>query len=73
MNLLKKEQESQCNELDRKQLKYPKPRKENNLKALPLVTTHNDRKLNNILKTDENMSQSILTVILIDSNQQPQT
>ena len=58
-------------ELDRKELSNPKPKNENNIQILPLVTTFNPRnknitsvvrQLNNILKMDDNMSQAMLNV-----------
>ena len=68
-----------ASELDREELINPKPRNENNTQILPLVTTYNSRnknitpivrQLNNILKTDDNMSQAMLNVKFINSKRQ---
>ena len=71
-----------ASELDREELINPKPRNENNTQILPLVTTYNPRnknitpivrQLNNILKTDDNMSQAMLNVKFINSKRQPKS
>ena len=71
-----------ASEVDREELINPKPRNENNTQILPLVTTYNPRnknitpivrQLNNILKTDDNMSRAMLNVKFINSKRQPKS
>ena len=60
-----------ASEVDREELINPKPRNENNIQILPLVTTYNPRNKNITPLKRISMSQAMLNVKLINSKRQP--